>query len=161
MIAIAAITKNGVMGDSSTLSLPWPKQSEDMVWFKEKTTQHNNLLFGRRTWEGMKIKRLPNRNVFVLGRSHVGEPLDSSVKFISSIEEPGYIDFCVCGGREIYQQFIPSCESLYLTVFDFEVEENKNTIKFPFYEKDLHILFDKVTVVKQINGGVIKHYELQ
>lgn len=57
--AIFAVDINGGMGRNGTL--PWPKDQEDLSWFKQYTTGHI-VVMGSRTWlDPMMPKPLPNR----------------------------------------------------------------------------------------------------
>jgi dihydrofolate reductase len=59
IISILASTSAGGIGNQGTL--PWPKNSEDLKWFKEHTTGHI-VVMGRKTWDDpMMPKPLPNR----------------------------------------------------------------------------------------------------
>jgi dihydrofolate reductase len=57
--AILASTNTGGIGLNGTL--PWPKHSEDLKWFKEHTS-NQIVVMGRKTWDDpMMPKPLPNR----------------------------------------------------------------------------------------------------
>jgi len=57
--SILASTSLGGIGNRGTL--PWPKHSEDLKWFKEHTT-NQFVVMGRNTWDDpMMPKPLPNR----------------------------------------------------------------------------------------------------
>ena len=56
LIALWAQDKNGLIGENGTL--PWHLPN-DLKFFKEQTTG-NSLIMGRKTFEGMKKKALPN-----------------------------------------------------------------------------------------------------
>lgn len=60
MIAsIFAVDADGGLGKNGTL--PWPKDKEDLAWFKDHTKGHV-VVMGRNTWEDpMMPKPLPNR----------------------------------------------------------------------------------------------------
>ena len=45
--------------------LPWPKNSEDLKWFKESTSG-STVVMGRSTWESLPFKPLPNRHNMVV-----------------------------------------------------------------------------------------------
>lgn len=57
--AIFAVDADGGIGKNGTL--PWPKDQEDLSWFKTNTVGHI-VIMGRNTWEDpMMPKPLPNR----------------------------------------------------------------------------------------------------
>ena len=62
---ILAHDKECVIGKDG--GLPWPKNSEDLKWFKE-CTEHSIVVMGRKTWESLPFK-LPNRDTVVVTSS--------------------------------------------------------------------------------------------
>ena len=66
--AIMAIDDEG--GVSKSGSMPWPKNSNDLKWFK-KNTVNQVVIMGRLTWaDPLMPKPLPNRiNVLVTNKS--------------------------------------------------------------------------------------------
>ena len=63
--AIVAIAENGVIGNG--LEIPW-HISEDFKHFK-RTTTGGIIVMGRRTWESLGSKPLPNRENVVITSS--------------------------------------------------------------------------------------------
>ena len=58
MKAIAAISRNRIIGDKITNKMPRPHQKDDLAYFKEFTT-NKPILFGRKTFEQLpKLKTL-------------------------------------------------------------------------------------------------------
>jgi dihydrofolate reductase len=54
--------------------LPWPHNPADMKWFRECTDGHI-VIMGRKTWESLGNKKLPNRTNIVVTRSKLeGKP---------------------------------------------------------------------------------------
>ena len=51
-------------------TLPWPKNSKDLQWFKE-CTNGCAVVMGRKTWESLPVKPLPNRKNKVISSSEV------------------------------------------------------------------------------------------
>jgi dihydrofolate reductase len=110
--AIAAMSENRVIGRGQ--AIPW-HLPEDFKWFKKTTTGHI-LVMGRKTFESIG-KPLPNRTTYVLSRGTFSHP---GVRTISSLEEapasePGCEVF-ICGGAQVYEQALPLCSELYLTL---------------------------------------------
>ena len=56
----AILAHDSQWGIGKNGDLPWPKNSEDLKWFKECTTGCT-VMMGRGTWESLKFKPLPNR----------------------------------------------------------------------------------------------------
>lgn len=115
--AIAAMSLNRVIGNGN--QIPW-HLPEDFKWFKQMTTG-NVVVMGRKTFESIG-KPLPNRETIVLSRSAFIFP---GVKTIQSLDElsPLMADrqVFICGGAQIYEQTLPLCSDLYLTLVKREV----------------------------------------
>jgi dihydrofolate reductase len=106
---------NRVIGAGN--KIPW-HLPEDFKWFKKLTTGHI-LVMGRKTFESIG-KPLPNRTTFVLTRSP--QPL-TGVEVITNLDqlksrlpENDLREIFICGGAQIYEQILPLCSDLYLTL---------------------------------------------
>jgi len=132
--AIAAMSENRVIGNQG--KIPW-HLPEDFRWFKHKT-MGGTLIMGRKTFESIG-KPLPGRKTIVLTRGQMNIPdvqicTDSQsliktlsnqmasqpefgmhTRFETDQSSPEVVIPWVCGGAEIYQQFLPECRTLYLT----------------------------------------------
>lgn len=108
---------NRVIGAGN--QIPW-HLPEDFQWFKQTTTGHV-LVMGRKTFESIG-RPLPNRETMVLSRSDFRHP---GVKTIRSLEElpplVGDRQVFICGGAQIYEQLLPQCAGLLLTLVQREV----------------------------------------
>jgi dihydrofolate reductase len=119
--AIAAMSLNRVIGNGNRI--PW-HLPEDFKWFKQMTTGHV-IVMGRRTFESIG-KPLPNRTTIVLSRSAVAIPgvtLASRLEALNP-DDPAFAgrEVFICGGAQIYEQALPRCSDLYLTLVKREVE---------------------------------------
>ncbi len=118
LIAIAAMSLNRVIGAGN--QIPW-HLPEDFQWFKQTTTGHV-LVMGRKTFASIG-RPLPNRETVVLSRSDFQHP---GVKTIRSLEElpplVGQRQVFICGGAQIYEQLLPQCAELLLTLVQREVQ---------------------------------------
>jgi dihydrofolate reductase len=116
-IAIAAMSLNRVIGAGN--QIPW-HLPEDFQWFKQTTTDHV-VVMGRKTFESIG-RPLPNRETVVLSRSDFRHP---GVKTIRSLEElpalAGDRQVFICGGAQVYEQALPQCAELLLTLVQREV----------------------------------------
>lgn len=115
--AIIAVDEAGGMGLQG--NLPWPKNKEDMRWFK-LTTTGNIVVMGRKTWRSDMPTPLPNRINVVLSRQfyipdadHVFSEMDTAITFCQS----EYIDkeIYIIGGKDIIIQSKPYLDKIYLT----------------------------------------------
>lgn len=128
---IVAVGKDGVIGKDN--NLVWKGVPGDMKRFKEITTGHP-IIMGRKTFESIGSKPLPNRmNIVVTRNVNLQAPgcflfvsLDDAIAAASEKDEQVF----VIGGGEIYSQTIKDADRLYLTVIDAEAEGN---VFFPDY----------------------------
>ena len=116
--AIVAMSLNRVIGSGN--KIPW-HLPEDFKWFKQTTTGHV-LVMGRKTFESIG-RPLPGRETIVLSRSDFQHP---GVKTIRGLEELSAMadgrKIFICGGAQIYEQALPLCSDLFLTLVKREVE---------------------------------------
>jgi dihydrofolate reductase len=141
---IVAIALNGAIGKRG--SLLW-HISEDLRYFK-KITDGNTVVMGRKTWESLPKKPLPDRRNIVLtkNKNYVAqgaEIFDSVEEVLKKCSEKEKI-FCI-GGGTVYKEMLPYSNNLYITrVFKkYEADTfvptenllaNTNQIQFPDYD---------------------------
>lgn len=106
------MSENRVIGQGNRI--PW-HLPEDFKWFKRMTTG-NIVVMGRKTFESIG-KPLPNRETIVLSRSGFSHPGVRTVADLSAIDLAGESrDVFICGGAQVYEQALPRCSDLYLTL---------------------------------------------
>ena len=120
--AIVAISKNGVIGNDG--DLPWSHIKEDMKWFVNKTTD-NVVVMGRKTWDSIPADKRPlkNRiNIVVTSKPLTAVKgakgtLNGELTAGLHAHQNAYPDkeVFVIGGKEIYEQCFPACETIYVT----------------------------------------------
>jgi dihydrofolate reductase len=119
--AIAAMSLNRVIGAGNRI--PW-HLPEDFKWFKKTTTGHV-IVMGRRTFESIG-KPLPNRTTIVLTRSPGLIPGVRTIADLRRIDPTDPIlagrEIFICGGAQLYEQALPLCSDLYLTLVQRVVE---------------------------------------
>jgi dihydrofolate reductase len=117
--AIVAMSLNRGIGKDNRL--PW-HLPEDLKWFKKLTTGHV-IIMGRKTWESIG-KPLPNRESILVSRgAAVGVPGVRTVKSLSEIDpanDPR--DYFIIGGAQLFQEGLPLCSDLFLTLVKREVD---------------------------------------
>ncbi|MBP9764482.1 MAG: dihydrofolate reductase [Gammaproteobacteria bacterium] len=113
---IAAMSENGVIGNHNALPWHFP---EELKYFREKT-RDKPVIMGRKTFESIGNKPLPNRlNIILTHALHFTAP---DCKVVHSVEDAlkAAGDYCeeimVMGGAEIYKAFLPVASRIYLTV---------------------------------------------
>lgn len=116
---IAAVAKNNVIGNENKLLWRIPL---DMKFFKNTTTGHP-IIMGRKTF--LSIGRaLPNRRNIVITRdenfSFENVEVFHSIKEIVSLFKDAEDEAFIIGGADIYKQFFPIVDKLYITHVDEE-----------------------------------------
>jgi len=117
---VVAASKNNVIGRDR--GLPW-HLPDDLRHFKRLTTG-KPVIMGRRTFESIG-RPLPDRRNIVLTRDpdYTAEGCD----VVSSVDEAlnlvaGAGEAMVIGGGQVYRDFLPSADRLYLTRVQAEVD---------------------------------------
>ena len=129
---IAALAQNGVIGKNN--AMPWNLPG-DFQWFLEKTFG-KQLVVGRKTFESIEKKPLPDRTHVVLTTMHkYVVPADCTLAH--SIEDalklmPYDQETMICGGAIVYRQFLPLADRMYLTHIHHSFEGDVFFPKFSF-----------------------------
>lgn len=100
---------------------------KDLAFFKRKTVNHI-IIMGRKTFESLP-GILPNREHWVITRDSSFNKARSfnSIDDVLEAIDPN-VDYYIIGGGEIYKQFMPYADCLYITeVDDFKVGD----VRFP------------------------------
>jgi dihydrofolate reductase len=126
---IAAIGKNRVIGKNN--SLPW-KLPADMKRFRELTTG-KPIIMGRKTFESIG-KPLPNRTNIIITHDQnykaegciIAHSIEEALKAAESNKE-----VMIIGGSQIYKEFLPKANKMYLTLIDADFDGNAY---FPEYK---------------------------
>ena len=120
---IWAMSENRVIGRDN--QLPW-KLPDEMAYFR-RTTLNHHIIMGRKTFESMDCKPLPNRFNIVLTRS--AEEF-TDVTTVASIEDAieqateKSIDeeIFVIGGANVYRVAIPLADRLHCSIIHAKIE---------------------------------------
>src|SRR5215475_9885209 len=106
---------NRVIGAGNRI--PW-HLPDDFKWFKKMTTGQV-IVMGRRTFESIG-KCLPNRTTIVMTRSPQGIPGVQTISHLRELDpaDPALVgrQIFICGGAQLYEQALPLCSDLYLTL---------------------------------------------
>ncbi|MBW0454152.1 MAG: dihydrofolate reductase [Candidatus Kinetoplastibacterium crithidii] len=130
---IVAYSKNRVIGKQNTI--PW-HLTGDMQHFK-KTTINNQIIMGRRTWESLKRKPLPNRkNIIITNNANI--TFNGGITAYSLYDA---IQKCtltkkvfIIGGEQLYKQFMPLSSTIIATEIHAEFQGDAF---FPKINKEL------------------------
>jgi dihydrofolate reductase len=182
MFAIAAMSRNGVIGRGS--EIPW-RIPEEFRWFR-RMTLGSVVIMGRRTFESLP-KPLDGRITVVLTRHPARLLSDERMKArfegalvgaaahrapdiaqlslpkiprtevrlargLESLAKAGLTRSAwLCGGAQLYGQFLGQCSELFLSVIDRDVEGDTF---FPRFEH----LFDLAGVAAEFAEFRVLHY---
>jgi dihydrofolate reductase len=120
---IAAVARNGVIGDANTLLWRLP---EDQRHFKRSTLGHP-VIMGRKTWDSLPAayRPLPGRRNIVVTRNaqwHAnGAEVASSLE--AALERTADADKAfIIGGGQLYAQALAHADELLLTEIDREFD---------------------------------------
>ena len=114
--------ENGIIGNQGTL--PWSLPN-DLKYFKKMTIE-KAIVMGRKTFEGMGKRPLPNRINIILTTDKSYEA--DGVKVMHSVNEVMEFaknyekDTIITGGTAVFEAFIPFADVLYKTVIHAEFE---------------------------------------
>lgn len=132
---VAAIGKNSELGIRNTL--PWHVPA-DLRSFK-KITQNQVLIMGRKTYESLG-KPLPHRKHLVISTQVKEDPNHPDVKFFSSTTacteyclDAGIEEVYVIGGAQIFEEYLPVAQCVFLSRIDWEGEAD---CFFPPFRQD-------------------------
>ena len=156
--AILAMDDEG--GVSKEGSMPWPKNSNDLKWFKYHTL-NNVVIMGRLTWiDPFMPSPLKNRiNVLITNQDKVKYPgadeyisgdLISKIKLINTKYEKQ--DLFIIGGPKIIDQLFALVEEFYLTRIYGKFDCDKKI--------DLTKIEDAMILEKKIINDKICHFEI-
>jgi dihydrofolate reductase len=125
--AIAAMTRDRVIGVNN--GIPW-HYSEDFRRFK-KITLNGVIIMGRKTWDSIGRKALPERRNIVISRN----PVDGVEHYHSILEALAACDgrkqaVWFIGGGQIYADAMTYCRYLDITIVP-DIIEPGNAILFP------------------------------
>lgn len=117
---IAAISENGIIGDSTLDTMPWHCKEELKVF--RATTMGGTLIMGRKTAE--QVGKLPGRDAIVLsnrdGYQLPGFTTMTIDQLLFANMTRSDHNFYLCGGGEIYKELAPECDNMIISYMKFE-----------------------------------------
>ena len=112
--AIVAVDNNWGIGFNGDLLEHIPA---DLKYFKELTSGHC-VMMGRKTWESLPKKPLPNRTNIVITNN---PNKYNDAEFMDLFNATLYLiynkndDIFIIGGGKIYEELLPMCDRVYVT----------------------------------------------
>jgi len=144
---IAAMAKNNVIGKDN--DMPW-HLPDDLKFFKSKTVG-KPVIMGRKTFESIGSRPLPNRPNIVISRNP--SLVLEGVQVFSSVESAldtlqNYEEVIIMGGGQLYKQMLPKADRLYVTMIDADIEgdtffPNWQKLAWKTLEKTRHEIDDR------------------
>lgn len=165
---IAAAGLNNEIGKDN--KLPW-HIPDDLKNFKALTSG-KVIVMGRKTWESLGYKPLPNRHHVILTRKQGGVPdidgvlnlkgdMGSVIEFLKKevVEKDYPKEIFIIGGAEIYQQAMPYADKIYLSRVEAKVEGADAF--FPEIDRDEFKLTYNLTHCSKPESGIPRwHYQI-
>lgn len=115
--AIVAVDNNWGIGFNGDLLEHIP---EDLKYFKELTSgEHKAVVMGRKTWDSLPKKPLPNRkNIIITTQTNYNSQDEhfwrlGQAKLVMK-QQKGW-EFFVIGGGQIYEKLLSLCDRVYVT----------------------------------------------
>jgi dihydrofolate reductase len=106
--------------------MPWPHNSADLQWFK-KMTHGQIVVMGRKTWESLPRRPLPNRINLVISSNWMdqfnpkphgiygGDDVCKIVTDVIQARYTGVEDICIIGGAQLVESCLPIIDELWLS----------------------------------------------
>ena len=114
----AILAHDAMWGIGKDGDLPWPHNPEDLKWFKESTAD-GVVVMGRKTWESLPRKPLPNRTNVVISSSpadgadiSLSGDLTSSLDYVEGLFEKSEI--WIIGGAQLLKSSLERIDELWL-----------------------------------------------
>jgi dihydrofolate reductase len=146
IIIIAAMSKNGVIGNEN--SIPWHLK-EDFELFKNSTLE-NPVIMGRKTFESIGNKPLPNRENIIITRKQIEgfKCFDSIEKALEHCKKSNYKKAFLIGGARIYEEGLNFANKVMLTIIDKDYEGDT---KFPKIDDKIWSLKERIQAYSNEN----------
>ena len=132
--------------------LPW-HISEDLINFK-KITSNNPIVMGRKTWESLPKKPLPNRRNIVLSSKNMDavESYSSIDLCLKSLTKDNLSDVFIIGGEMLYNSFFYYANILHITFID-EIVDGVDTY-FPISIEEIKKTYQMIEEIKLTKGCI-------
>lgn len=128
---ISSVTKDGSIGNSGDNSLI-KTSKEDFKNFRE-LTEGNTIIMGRRTWESLPNKPLPNRLNIIVSSTLENQGDAFVVNTLERAIDLSYGKIFVIGGAQLYAEAFKYNPNLILSEWDDETLTGD--VKFPYWEE--------------------------
>ena len=151
---IWAQEKNGGIGKNG--KLPW-NIPEDLQNFK-KITLGSTILMGRKTWDSLPFKPLPDRRNIILSTNNIPniECYSSIKNCIKTLNQDNIKKLFIIGGSMVYSKTIDIADELHITLVKKKTK-NIDTY-FPIKFSVLRQKFKKINEYKLSDEAIYSHW---
>ena len=152
---IVVIAENNAIGKDNKLLC---HISGDLKRFKKLTTGRT-VIMGKKTYESLPVKPLPNRRNIVIS-DDINDNFEGCI-MAYSIEEAlenssAEHENFIMGGASIYSQFLQHANKLYITRVNKYFEADTF---FPKIDYSQWLLIEKDITIKDVENNFVYHYE--
>lgn len=118
---IVARARNGAIGRDGTI--PW-HTPEDLAFFRRETTG-GVLIMGRRTWESLPVRPLPDRLNLVVSSDPGVAPqvFPTPAAAVEHGFSAGHRRLYGIGGTALFRDMLPTADRLLVTEVDLDVDD--------------------------------------
>lgn len=150
---IWAQDKNGGIGKGG--KLPW-HIAEDLKNFK-KITLNSAIIMGRKTWDSLPFKPLPNRrNIILSSKERIDvEAYNDINKCLDILQSDSIENLFVIGGQSVYKSFYSKASILHVTIVNIKTDGidtffpvSMNQIQEDFNQIEKKVLNEDTTYYK-------------
>jgi|TARA_B000000557_G_scaffold165802_1_gene134701 dihydrofolate reductase len=143
---LVATSPEGIIGKDNTI--PW-HYSEDLKRFK-RLTVGKNIIMGRKTWESLPIKPLPDRRNIVITRSSINNV--ECFKSINDAVKTCEGDIWFIGGAGIYEEAMRLADCIDMTLVPDKITGD-DCVYFPEIGKE----WEESEKKPLVNGSILMH----
>jgi len=146
---------NGGIGKNG--KLPW-HISEDLKKFKS-LTYNSTVIMGRKTWDSLPIKPLPNRSNIVLSTKQQNDVItySSFEGCYAEINKQQLEKVFIIGGRSIYKLFYEYADYLHITNINY-IKKDVNEF-FPISMNTIKSEYKQISKKKLSNQAEYTYWE--
>ncbi len=136
--------------------LPWTIP-EDLKNFK-KLTSKSTILMGRKTWDSLPIKPLPNRRNIIISKNNISnsECYNNMTHCIQSLKNDNIDKLFIIGGASIYKYFFALADELHITIINEKIENID--VYFPVTMNIIKKEFTNIGEVLLTKNAIYSHW---
>lgn len=114
----AILAHDAYWGIGKDGKLPWPKNDDDLRWFKQ-CTEHYTVVMGRKTWDSLPRQPLPNRHNVIVSSSLDPDDLPDNTDIVHPNEIIEWLKLrsqpvWIIGGAHLVETCLPVIDELWL-----------------------------------------------